>query len=133
MEKTDAVDAPELVAKGDLEKVDLNVKAAEDRSFPAPKLVNYDNGTQEFHDTEVQKVTHPEIVQGAFSADNVTPKDSYVDNVETPAVVRETRVINEGMTKAQMQAHMDELKATRPNVFKDREADLKMQFDKLPD
>lgn len=126
-------EASAVPSKDELEKVDANAVANEGASFPAPKLVNLDNGSQTFQDSEVQKVTHPEIVQGAFRQDNTAPKNIYVDNIETPMVMRETRIIDERLKKADFKRVMDELAASNPEKFAAQKDDLQKQMDAAPE
>jgi hypothetical protein len=131
--QTSAKKADKGLAKADLKKVNLNDQAEIAREFQAPQLVNYDNGTQSFDETETQKVTHPEIVQGAYAQNNADPRPTYVDNVETPVVMREKRVIQEALTSDQFQAFMDKEEASRPTVFADRKADYEKQMQAIKD
>lgn len=88
-----------MASKND-EKTVKNPKADVAKADLERKEVNLDNGTTTFQDERMEKVTEPVIVQGAASSDNSAAADKqvYVDTVETPVVVRGTRIIDERLT-----------------------------------
>lgn len=120
--------------KADLEKVSTATPDLLGAPDTAPKLVNNDNGTVSFSDSQVVKVTHPEFVQGAVEMDNAdVTKSVRIENIETPMVTREFRITDERLKKADFQRIMEDMKKTRPSVYAEREADLIKQRDAAPE
>ena len=136
---SDVISAPvaedvNVPARGDLEKEGRVETVAAERRDPEMKLVNHSNNTQSFTESEIQKVTHPEIVQGAPSMDNAdVSKLVTIDNIETPVVQREMRVIDSRLKKADFKRIMDDMKVSNPTKFQNEQADLQRQMDAAPE
>ena len=87
------------------------------------KKVDLGNGTQSFEGSSMEKVTEPVIVQGAEEMDNADPsKLVYTDNIETPVVVREKRVIDERIVD--VNAYLEGLKKTNPRKYEMKKQEL---------
>jgi hypothetical protein len=93
------------------------------------KEVDKSNGTQTFEETRMEKVTEPVITEGTPVLDNSDPtKGLYVDNIESKAVVREKRTINEGMSAEGYQAYLDNLKKTNPAKYEAKREEIERKM-----
>ncbi len=105
----------------DLEKVD---RSQGDVTDTEPKLVNKDNGTTTFEDSSTEKVTTPEVVEGAANMDNTTTAQVKEDWIETPVVVREKRIIDERIGSVDYKDYLENLKTRNPKKYEAKKAEL---------
>lgn len=96
-----------------------------------PVLVDKDNGTQTFEDTKMEKVTAPEVIEGAAKMDNIDPEEDNVDYIETPVVVREKRIISEKLDKAGYKKVLADLKENNPKKYEAKKEELERKIKAL--
>lgn len=109
--------------KTELKKVNIVDKLEAERAVE-PVIVDKDNGTQSFEDSKTEKVTAPEQVEGAAAMDNSGTEGPFVDYIETPVVVREKRIITEGLSKAQLKDYAEKLEKSNPKKYAAKKDEL---------